>query len=41
MADAFQIKSVSIHRFVMKLGVLTLEEIEDIAAAIVICIGYQ
>ncbi len=39
-ADAFQVKSLSIDRFVDRVGVLTEQDIEEIAAAIVVCIGY-
>ncbi len=39
-ADAFQVKSVSINRFQRKLGVLTPDEVEEIAAAIALCVGY-
>ena len=39
-ADAFQIKSLSTDRFVERLGVLTEQDIEEIAAAIVVCVGY-
>ena len=38
-ADAFQVKSVSENRFVRKRGVLTASQLEDIAAAIAICVG--
>ncbi len=37
--DAFQVKSISESRFVKYRGVLTLDEIDDIAAAIAICVG--
>ena len=39
-ADAFQVKSVSHLRFRAKLGVLTDEQVENIAAAIALCVGY-
>ena len=39
-ADAFQVKSVSYLRFQQKLGVLTDEQVENIAAAIALCVGY-
>jgi mRNA interferase MazF len=39
-ADAFQVKSVSEHRLVRKLGQVTAEQSEQIAAAIALCIGY-
>jgi mRNA interferase MazF len=38
-ADTFQIKSVSINRFSSKLGKLSQGELEEICAAIQICIG--
>jgi len=38
-ADAFQVKSVSEKRFTKKRGVLTADQLEDIAAAIAICVG--
>ena len=38
-ADAFQVKSVSQTRFVDKLGVLTPDQLDDIANAIAICVG--
>ena len=41
-ADAFQFKSVSIDRFVRKIGVITdFTKLHDIASAIVLCIGYS
>lgn len=40
-ADAFQVKSISTRRFEYKLGVLLAEQIEEIAAAIVLCIGHK
>lgn len=40
-ADAFQVKSVSMNRFQKKLGVLTADEVEEIVAAVALCIGYQ
>jgi mRNA interferase MazF len=39
-ADAFQVKSLSVDRFVERVGALTAQEIEEIAAAIVLCVGY-
>ena len=38
-ADCFQIKSVSLARFVSKLGDVRAEEIEEISAAIALCVG--
>lgn len=39
-ADAFQVKSVGRPRFKTHLGNLTPREMEDIAAAIALCVGY-
>lgn len=39
-ADAFQVKSVSENRLVRRLGRVTDMELEQIAAAIALCIGY-
>ncbi|WP_076606192.1 type II toxin-antitoxin system PemK/MazF family toxin [Cystobacter fuscus] len=38
-ADAFQVKSVSLRRFRDKVGVVTAAQLEDVAAAIAICVG--
>jgi mRNA interferase MazF len=38
-ADAFQVKSVSETRFVRKLGDVTDAQIDEIAAAIALCVG--
>jgi mRNA-degrading endonuclease toxin of MazEF toxin-antitoxin module len=38
-ADAFQVKSVSETRFLDRLGELTPGQLDDIAAAIAICVG--
>ena len=38
-ADTFQIKSVSLDRFSSKLGDLSRERLEEICAAIQLCIG--
>ncbi|MFO7906778.1 MAG: type II toxin-antitoxin system PemK/MazF family toxin [Pirellulaceae bacterium] len=38
-ADAFQVKSVSEKRFVRRQGTLTAAQLDDIAAAIAICVG--
>ena len=40
-ADTSQIKSVSTNRFESYMGVLTADELEEIVAAIVLCIGYK
>jgi len=39
-ADTFQVKSISVVRFKNKLGVVTTAQLEEIAAAIVLCVGY-
>ena len=38
-ADAFQVKSISEKRFARRRGALTTAELDDIAAAIAICVG--
>ena len=38
-ADCFQVKSVSLKRFIAKLGDLRAEDIEEISAAIALCVG--
>jgi len=38
-ADCFQLKSVSVDRFYKKLGSLTQSDMDEICAAIQICIG--
>ena len=40
-ADCFQVKSVSTERLVRKLGTLSSDDIEEIAAGIVLCVGYN
>ena len=39
-ADAFQVKSLSLSRFRTMLGTLTSAQMNDIAAAIALCVGY-
>ncbi len=39
-ADAFQVKSLSNERLIECLGILEGSQVEDIAAAIAICVGY-
>lgn len=39
-ADAFQVKSVSLDRFVHKIGNVGASVIEEIVAAVALCIGY-
>jgi len=38
-ADAFQVKSLSEKRFVKRRGVLAAAQVDDIAAAVAICVG--
>jgi mRNA interferase MazF len=38
-ADAFQVKSLSVTRFVSLLGSVTIGQIDDIASAITLCVG--
>ena len=38
-ADAFQVKSVSLERFKGKAGTVTVDQMDDIAAAIALCVG--
>ena len=39
-ADAFQVKSLSVNRFQRKMGSLTDDQMEEIVAAIALCIGF-
>lgn len=39
-ADAFQTKSVSLLRFQRPIGTLTASQMDDIAAAIALCVGF-
>jgi mRNA interferase MazF len=39
--NAFQIKSISEDRFVRKLGGLSQQQLDDIASAVAVCIGYN
>lgn len=38
-ADAFQVKSVSESRFLKLLGQVTISQLDDIAAAVALCVG--
>jgi len=38
-ADCYQVKSISLKRFVTKLGDLRADELEEISAAIALCVG--
>lgn len=38
-ADCFQVKSVSVTRFVSLLGEVSADDIEEISAAIALCVG--
>ena len=40
-ADSSQVKSLSVQRFTKKLGTVTAQELDDIAAAIALCVGYN
>jgi mRNA interferase MazF len=40
-ADAFQVKSPSETRFIERLGTLISAQIDDVAAAIALCVGYS
>jgi mRNA interferase MazF len=40
-ADAFQVKSISVNRFQTQLGALISDEVDEIAAAIALCVGYS
>ena len=40
-ADAFQVKSVSLDRFTTRLGAISLSLLQEVAAAIALCVGYQ
>ncbi len=39
-ADAFQVKSVSVDRCTRRIGALTDAQMDDIAAAVALCVGY-
>jgi mRNA interferase MazF len=38
-ADAFQVKSLSENRFLKRLGEVTGQQLDDIAAAVALCVG--
>ena len=38
-ADSFQVKSLSLERFRSRLGAVTAGEVEEIAAAVALCVG--
>lgn len=38
-ADAFQTKSVSLSRFVRRLGAITAAQLDDVASGIALCVG--
>lgn len=40
-ADAFQVKSVDLGRFRRCLGSVTIEELDEIAAGIALCVGWR
>ncbi len=39
-ADAFQVRSVSLNRFISKIGELEPDEVEEVAASITLVVGY-
>ena len=39
-ADSIQVKSVSEERFLKKLGGMSSDELENVVAAVALCIGY-
>ncbi len=40
-ADAFQVKSVDLGRFHRHLGSVTIEQLDEIAAGIALCVGWR
>jgi mRNA interferase MazF len=38
-ADAFQTKSISLSRFVRLLGTVTVDQADDVASAVALCVG--
>lgn len=38
-ADAFQTKSISLSRFVRRLGTVTAAQLDEVASAIAVCVG--
>ena len=38
-ADAFQVKSVSLHRFSRRIGSVTPAQVEAVASAVALCVG--
>lgn len=38
-ADAFQVKSVSLHRFERRLGQITAKHLDEIVQAVALCVG--
>lgn len=40
-ADCVQVKSLSVNRFVRRLGFLRTDQLEEIAAAVALCVGYN
>ena len=37
--DAFQVKSVSVDRFISRAGAVTADQLEQISAAVALCVG--
>lgn len=40
-ADAFQVKSVAIERFIKQRGALSQQELDELATIIAYCVGYK
>jgi hypothetical protein len=40
-ADAFQVKSVADQRFIKQRGVLTQQQLDELATIIAYCVGYR
>lgn len=40
-ADAFQVKSVAIERFIKQRGTLSQQELDELATIIAYCVGYK
>ncbi len=41
VADSFQVKSISEKRFMKKIGYLTKDQLDEITAAIAVCIDFE
>lgn len=40
-ADGFQVKSVSIDRFKARRGIVPVKTLDEVAAAVALCVGYR